>query len=298
MNINQANLRSLYTGFSTAFTGGFKGVEPMYGRIATTVPSTTAANEYGWLKQLPGFREWIGDRVIESIANDGYTLKNKKYERTIGVSRDSIEDDNLGMYAPLFTDLGYGAAVFPEQLVWPLLKAGFTTPCYDGQFFFDTDHPVLAADGTVKSVSNTGGGAGAPWFLMDTTRPLKPMIYQLRRSFDRLIRKDDESDDNVFMRDEYVYGSDGRCAVGFGFWQMAYGSKQPLTAANYAVARAAMLNQTGDFGRPLGIMPNLLVVSPSQEGAARALLQSALVNGGESNIWANTAEIMVVPWLA
>ena len=42
----------------------------------------------------------------------------------------------------------------------------------------------------------------------------------------------------------------------------------------------------------------LLVVPPSLEGAARGIVASALVNGGETNKWANTAEPMVVPWLA
>ena len=59
-----------------------------------------------------------------------------------------------------------------------------------------------------------------------------------------------------------------------------------------------MLEMKGDNGRILGINPGLLVVPPSLEGAGRKILQSQLVNGGESNPWANTAELLVVPWLA
>lgn len=298
MLVNQANLRSLYTGFSAAFAAAFAGVKPMYTSVATVVPSTTAENEYGWLKDLPGFREWIGDRHVQSIANSGYTLRNKHYERTIGVNRNNIEDDNLGIYAPMFQQLGYDASVFPEQLVWPTLKNAFSSLCYDGQNFFDTDHPVLGEDGKPASVSNTGGGSGTGWYLLDTKRPLKPIIFQSRKPFDRLIRKDQETDENVFSRNEFQYGSDGRCSVGYGFWQMAYGSKQTLNAAAYAAARAAMMEFKGDFGRPLGITPNLLVVPPSLESAGRSILQSQLVNGGESNPWAGTADLMVVPWLA
>ena len=33
-----------------------------------------------------------------------------------------------------------------------------------------------------------------------------------------------ETDENVFMRDEYLYGVNARDGVGYGFWQMAYGS--------------------------------------------------------------------------
>nr|WP_295470261.1 Mu-like prophage major head subunit gpT family protein [Mesorhizobium sp.] len=82
------------------------------------------------------------------------------------------------------------------------------------------------------------------------------------------------------------------------YWQMAYGSKQTLNAANYEAARGAITGMTGDHGRPLGLVPDLLVVPPTLEGAGREILKSALVNGGESNKWANSAELLMVPWLA
>lgn len=298
MLINAATLRSLYTGFSTAYQAGFAGVEPLYSRISTTVPSTTRENEYGWLGQIPRLREWIGDRQIKSVETHGYTIKNKPFEATIGVDRDDIEDDNIGIYTPLFSEFGRSAAVFPDELVWSLLKAGFSTECYDGQYFFDTDHPVLDENGEPQSVSNFGGGAATPWYLLDTSRALKPVIYQSRKPFNTLIRQDRETDENVFMKKEYRYGLDGRCNVGFGFWQMAYGSKQALDGASYAAARAAMQSFKGDYGRPLGIAPNLLVVPPSLESAGRKLLNSEYATGGETNEWRGTAELLVVPWLA
>ena len=89
-----------------------------------------------------------------------------------------------------------------------------------------------------------------------------------------------------------------RCNVGFGLPQLAWGSKQTLNAANYEVARAAMMSMKGDGGSPLGLIPDLLVVPPTLEGAGRGLLQSQLIGGGESNKWANTAELLVTTWLA
>ena len=109
---------------------------------------------------------------------------------------------------------------------------------------------------------------------------------------------DNPDDPNVFNRKEFQYGVDGRSNVGFGFWQFAWGSKQTLDAAHYATGRAAIMGMKGDYGKPLGLVPDLLVVPPSLEGAGRQILQSQLVNGGESNQWAGTAELLVVPWLA
>jgi phage major head subunit gpT-like protein len=79
---------------------------------------------------------------------------------------------------------------------------------------------------------------------------------------------------------------------------MAWGSKQTLNAANYAIARGALMAMKGDGARPLGLVPNLLVVPPSLESAGRKILNSEYATGGETNEWKGTAELLVVPWLA
>jgi phage major head subunit gpT-like protein len=296
--INSANLRTLYTGFSTAYQGAFAAAPRLYERVATTVPSTTAQNEYGWLGSFPKVREWIGPRVVHGLGLHDYSIKNKRWELTIGVDRDDLEDDNLGIYTPMFSDMGRETATFPDEQIWPLLKNGFSQTCYDGQYFFDTDHPVGGVDGVpVASVSNSGGGAGAPWFLLDVSRPLKPLIFQQRRAFE-FRRMDAATDEVVFERNEYRYGVDGRCNVGYGFWQMAYGSKQTLNAANYAGARTAMMGFKSDSGKPLALAPRLLVVPPSLEGAGLEILNAERDAAGATNVWRGTAELLVVPWLA
>lgn len=297
MQLTTPNLAALRVGFSLAFQGAFDEINPQYAALSTIVKSSAKSERYGWLGKMPSVREWIGDRVVMNLAEHDYNILNKDFEITVSVDRNDIEDDTLGIYGPMFQDLGQQTARHPDQLVFDLLAAGFATECYDGQYFFDTDHPVLNADGTETSVSNHGGGSGTPWFLLNTTRALKPIIYQERKPF-KFVALDKETDSNVFLKKQFVYGSDGRCNVGYGFWQQAYGSKQTLNATNYAAARAAMASLKGDHGKPLGIMPNLLVVPPSLEGAANKLLKSLLATGGETNEWAGTAEVLVAPLLA
>lgn len=298
MLINQQSLKTLNTGFHTAFKDGLSSLAAsQFGRVATTIPSTTRENEYGWLGSVPNVREWVGDRVVNSISQSGYSIRNKSYENTISVSRDDIEDDNIGIYAPMFRNLGDAAASHYDQLVFSLLKAGFNTACYDKQYFFDTDHPVLDANGNVISVANTDGGAGTPWFLIDDSRHLKPIILQKRKDW-KLVNKDQETDDNVFDRKEFVYGVDARHNVGFGFWQFAWGSRQTLNKANYKTAREAMMGMKGDYDRPLGVRPKLLVVPPSLEGNALEIVNSDKDAAGATNVYNKTAELLVCPWLA
>lgn len=297
MLINNSNLTTLNIAFKAAFALAFAGAVTQHAQIATKVPSSTASEEYGWLGSMPGMREWVGDRVINGIANHGYSIRNKTFENTVGVPREAIEDDQYGIYSPLFSELGRTAAVHPDELVFALLLAGWSTLCYDGQNFFDTDHPVLDAAGASQSVSNSGGGSGTPWFVLDTSRALKPLILQMRKEA-QFVSKTRPEDDNVFERKEYVWGVDGRWNVGLGFWQMAYGSKQTLDETNLAAAIAAIGTFKGDYGRRLGLKPNLLVVPPSLEVTAKKLIVAQTAANGATNVMQGTLQLVVSPWLA
>lgn len=297
MLINAANLDSLRFGFKTSFQNGLGQASSMYSRVTTEVTSSQKEQKYGWLGKIPSVREWIGPRAVQNLAQHDYAIKEKPWELTIGVDRDDIETDNLGIYAPMFTEMGMSTGAKKDGLVFDLLKAGFATECYDGQYYFDTDHPVLDEAGATVSVANTDGGSGTPWFLIDTNRALKPIILQKRKDFE-FVAKDRLTDDNVFNNKEFVYGADARMNAGYGFWQFAWGSKQTLDAAAYGTARAALMGMKGDYGRPLGIMPNLLVVPPALESAGRKILNSEFGSGGATNEWKGTAELLVVPWLA
>jgi phage major head subunit gpT-like protein len=297
MLINSANLDALRVGFKTNFQRGLDQAKTQYGRIATTVPSTTKENKYGWLGKLPNVREWFGPRAVQNLSQHDYAIANRSFELTVGVDRDDIADDNLGIYAPLFVEMGESVAAHPDLLTWPLLAAGFATPCYDEQNFFDTEHPVLDANGDTVLVANTDEGAGTPWFLLSTRRALKPVIYQSRKSFE-FVAKDDPRDDNVFTSKEFLYGVDGRDNVGFGFWQMAWGSRQTLSKTTYKLGRESLMGMKGDHGRPLGIVPDLLVVPPSLEGEGLEILNAERDAAGATNVYKGTAELLVVPWLA
>ena len=297
MIINRANLSILHTGFQSSFNQGFEGAAPDYERMTMEVNSTTSVEQYGWLGATTGFREWLGDRVIQNLMQHDYSIKNKPFENTVGVPRDAIEDDQYGVYSPLMQQLGQDAREHPATLVWPLLQAGFATKSYDGQFFFDTDHPVLDANGVEQSVSNYQAGGSAPWFLIDTTRVMKPIIKQNRKPYN-FVSMDSETDENVFMRKEYLYGVDARMNVGFGLWQLAYGSKATLDSANFNTVYAAMQSLKGDNARPLGIRPSLLVVPPSLRAAALEVVKADRDAAGATNINRDVVEVLSTPWLA
>lgn len=295
MIINQANLKNLFTGYKASFQSAFAGVTPDFDPFTLRVPSTTSVEQYGWLGNSTVFREWLGDRVIQNLKLHDYSIKNKSFENTVGVPRENIEDDSFGLFSPLMAQLGQDAAVHPATLIYDLLAKGFTETCYDGQYFFDTDHPVTDKTGTEQSVSNFQGGSGAAWYLFDTSRVMKPIILQTRKAYN-FVTQDRDTDENAFMRREYVYGVDARLNVGYGLWQLAYASKQTLNAANFNSALAAMQGMTGDKGKKLGIRPTLLVVPSTLRAPALEIVKAETIEG-TTNINRNAVEVLVTPWL-
>lgn len=296
LTLNAANMAMLTQGFKAAFKGGFTTVKPMWSQIAMKVPSNTSEEKYAWLGATTKFREWLGERVYQNLKTHGYAIVNKKFENTVVVPKDTIDDDQYGVYTPLMTQMGQDAALHPDELVFALLAAGFNTPCYDGQFFFDIDHPV-GLQGQEVSVSNFQAGAGSAWYLLDTAKALKPVILQVRKDYE-FVSKTSATDDNVFDKNEYVYGVDGRLNVGYGLWQQAFASKAVLDMTNYAAARTAMMSFKSDGGKPLAITPKLLLVSPNNEKAALDVIQAERLANGATNTYRNTAEVVVCPWLS
>ncbi|RUR54745.1 head protein [Aeromonas veronii] len=299
--ITPALLQSLFTGFKKNFEDAKSEAPAQYTKIATVIKSTTKSNTYGWLGKFPNLRKWVGDRVIESMKAHGYQIVNEDFEATVGVDRNDIEDDELGIYAPMFAEMGRSAGIHPDELCFGLLGAGFTTPCYDGQYFFDTDHPVYPkADGTGTPVMTANvvvdaGYQGEPWFLLDTSRALKPVIFQDRKS-PQLIAMTKVDDEAVFTRKEFRYGVDCRDAAGFGFWQLAFANKRALTPDNLWDAYSKMREFQADGGRKLGVKATMLVVHPSLEKLATQMLERELSNSS-SNELKGKLELVVADYL-
>ncbi|MBB1342599.1 MULTISPECIES: Mu-like prophage major head subunit gpT family protein [Pseudoalteromonas] len=299
--VTPALLTALFTGFKTEFEAGKSEAEPQFNKIATVIKSTTKSNTYGWLGKFPSLKKWVGDRDIQSMKAHAYSIVNDDYEATVGVDSNDIEDDELGIYSPIFKEMGSAAAIHPDEMCFELLAAGFTTLCYDGQNFFDTDHPVAPnADGTGVAVSTANMAEdvayeGEPWYVLDTSKSLKPLIFQERKK-PNLIAMTKMDDEVVFTRKEFRYGVDCRDAAGFGFWQLAFANKRALTPDNLWDSIGKMRGFTADGGRKLRVRPTLLVVPSSMEKQATRMLEREL-DSNSSNELKGRVELLVADYL-
>jgi len=171
VDLTPQNIRALRAELHREFRAAFDTTNVIYPQLTTTIPSGSARNDYSWTNNLPVMREWLGSRVVQNVGGFIYSVENKDWEMTIGVRRNDIEDDNLGFYANIARDYGEAARLHPDQLLFDLLKNGQSKVCYDGQFFFDTDHPVNGTD--------TAAGVYSNYFV---GRPLNPTNYDFVRS--------------------------------------------------------------------------------------------------------------------
>ncbi|HYD01046.1 MAG TPA: Mu-like prophage major head subunit gpT family protein, partial [Phycisphaerales bacterium] len=111
---------------------------------------------YNWLGNVPKMREWVSDRQLSGLLSHNYSITNKHYEASIEVERDTYEDDKLNLVSPRIRQLGAEAARFEDELTINAIINGTSSLCYDGQFFFDTDH----AEGNSGTQSNLLTGTG------------------------------------------------------------------------------------------------------------------------------------------
>ncbi|HEC80447.1 MAG TPA: head protein [Firmicutes bacterium] len=73
-----------------------------------------------------------------------------------------------------------------------------------------------------------------------------------------------------------------------------------LSVDSYADARAKMMRLVDDQNKPMGIVPDTIVVPPELEETARLIIASDYYPSGSSmaaNPWKNSAELIVTPYL-
>lgn len=297
MLISKDSIEAAFVSLKTIFNNAFTTAPSTWQKIAMKVPSNSGQTDYSWLSSFPKMKLWIGAKVVKALEAFKYSVKNEDWEATVEVDRNHIEDDQLGIYEPQAKMAGHSAAQLPDEIVYEAVNKAFTTPCYDGQYFFDTDHPVGQASVSNKStaplsnaslaLANAGYGAGrtamrqfkdvegrslniipnlllvgpalettgkalltnakladgnpnpyqgtaelvvdgriasdTAWFLLDTSKPIMPFVYQERKAPVFVQQINAESPD-VFNLRKFRFGAEARAAGGYGFWQLAFGS--------------------------------------------------------------------------
>jgi len=76
---------------------------------------------------------------------------------------------------------------------------------------------------TAEVVVNDQLTSDTAWFLLDTSRPVKPFIFQQRKK-PVFVQQTDPQADDVFNRKKFKFGAEARGKAGYSLWQLCYGS--------------------------------------------------------------------------
>lgn len=159
MLVNKAALDSIFTGLKTIFNKTLTAQPGTWQATAMEVQSTGAGEDYAWLSRFPKMRKWVGEKFVKALEAGKYYKKNEDWETTIAVLRNDIEDDRLGIYNTQAMGAGESTGELRDIIVDDLKNSAFASECMDGQYFYDTDHPLKSSDGVASSVSNKGTAA-------------------------------------------------------------------------------------------------------------------------------------------
>jgi len=130
-----------------------ESVNPSAWLDAVGMRTTTdqAEEKYPFLGAVPIMQEWLAERNVARLRADQFTVKNVHYESSIRFNKSELRRDKTGQIDIRVNEHVQRAQNHWNKLVTDLIVAGESSPCYDGQFFFDTDHPNNGTDGGVQS---------------------------------------------------------------------------------------------------------------------------------------------------
>lgn len=120
-------------------------------RLSNYFTSDQESETYRWLGQVPQMRQWVGGRQAKGSRTQGFTIANVLYEATLEFLLDEIRRDKTGQVQVRIGELATRTNSHWAKLMALLIINGASQVCYDGQYFFDTDH----AEGDSGAQSNS-----------------------------------------------------------------------------------------------------------------------------------------------
>ncbi len=126
---------------NTALMQGFKHAEVQWPKVAMLVKSDGPSETYPWFGEAHKPRVWKDQRVAYDLGAYDFTLTNVKYEGTMRIEKEALEDDRFGQIVPRAMSMGEAGRQYIDELVFTALNDGFGAgTCYDGQAFFSASH--------------------------------------------------------------------------------------------------------------------------------------------------------------
>jgi hypothetical protein len=107
-----------------------------------TVPleSDQDSEDYNWLGQVPQMSEKRGEKKFSQLRETPWNVKNVEYQTGIKIPGKHVLYDKTDQVRMRVNELAARGQAHWVSLIAPLIIAGESAVCYDGQYYYDTDH--------------------------------------------------------------------------------------------------------------------------------------------------------------
>lgn len=297
---NKAKLDEFFYSWATTFNGIMSVVDADRTLISTEVQSKGRKTRHGWMKQFPIMRKWINDRHIHTLDMEDYEIVNEKYESTVGIPIEELEDidSDLAAYGINFATMAEQAKLSQTISVYNYLKRAHLDQKqyygYDDKPMFSKTHNVGAGD-----TSNLLGAGDTPKFwILDTSKIVKPLIFQNRvkpklqyinKSLEKTLAQDDVAEgvsEIEFNEDEYRVGTRARWGKGHSMWQFGVASTEDPDKDSIYDALQQLQKYKFDNKLPINIKGTVILTYPAWEKAVFEAVTPNQIQGQAPNILA------------
>jgi phage major head subunit gpT-like protein len=108
--------------------------------LAMKTSSDQASENYAWLGAPPSMHEFIGKRQLDELAETSFVISNVDHEANLRIKSKDMRRDKTGQIQVRINQFAERVNDYPAKLLTALIMNGESKLCYDGQYFFDTDH--------------------------------------------------------------------------------------------------------------------------------------------------------------
>jgi len=146
MDMNPSVISALFQNLRKDFEKGITEANIISTPLVEKVPSTGDSNVYSWLGHIAGMKEWYKGqpRVLRNIESFDFTVRNRKFENTIPIYEDDLEDEQLPQYSQIAKRMGIESKLLVDQLVFELFDNAFNSsyPIFDGKAWCADNHVI------------------------------------------------------------------------------------------------------------------------------------------------------------
>lgn len=221
-----------------------QGAHPWIGRLAVEIPSDQDSENHVWLGMPPQMREWLGGKQANTLRSFEYRITNKDWESTMEYHERELAEDKTGQFQVRLQEHIRRIQSHPAKLLSQLIMDAESNACYDGQYFFDTDH----SEGDSGSQSND--------VTYDVTTTTAPTVGDFEQAILSSVQqmysfKDDQGE--PINEDAREFG----VMVPIPFWKTAMSALGGAIIVDGSVSRTNMIVNQNEFKLTLWANPRL-----------------------------------------